>query len=212
MYFCENCGKGPFPLRSSLNKHVRLSKKCNRAAQEKWGTFATKIWDHDAPGQPNQPPETPPILDENDLNDMLDIPPEDNLQELDDIIDFPRGSPPPTINAPGAGAMPAEPEHVRPTVEEAEGATAGDAYYIEEFPEHLGAGVVWGEELPFFEKLRQDQELNGSSRWGPFEDQDEWELATWLVRNTGQNQINSFLDLNIVKSHPFFDKQRLTDV
>ena len=103
--------------------------------------------------------------------------------------------------------MPGEPERVTPTVEDAEDATAGEAYYIEEFPDHLGAGAVWGEELPSFENLQRDQELNASSRWGPFEDQDEWELATWLVRNTGQNQINSFLNLKIVKTHPHFDKQ-----
>ena len=201
MDFCENCGKGPFPSKSSLNKHTRHSVKCNRAAQEKWGSFATKIWDDEAPGLRIQSPKTPPFLDE-ELNDIPAITIEDDLQGLEDDIDPPRGSTPPTINTPGASRIPGEPESVTLAVEDAEDATAGEAYYIEEFPDYLGAGAVWGEELPSFENLRRDQELNASSRWGPFEDQDEWELATWLVRNTGQNQINSFLNLKIVKSHP----------
>ena len=147
---------------------------------------------------------------------MPDITLEDDLLALnDDNLPRELESPPPTVNLPGAGVVPAEPEGVRPTVnEESEEATAGDGYYIEAFPENLGAGAVWGEELPLFEMLRRDQELNGTSRWGPFEDQDEWELAMWLVRNTGQNQMNSFLNLNILNSNLFFffKKKRLTHV
>lgn len=75
------------------------------------------------------------------------------------------------------------------------------AYYVEAFPVNLGVGAVWGEDVPFFEKLRQEQEENGTSQWGPFEDKDEWELAKWLIRNVGQKQINAFLNLDIVGSH-----------
>ena len=57
--------------------------------------------------------------------------------------------------------------------------------------------------MPFFEKLWQEQDESGSSRWGPFEDQDEWELGMWLVRNVGHKQIDAFSGLNIVGSHHF---------
>ena len=69
---------------------------------------------------------------------------------------------------------PAQPECLRATVE--------DAYYIEEFPANLSAGAVWGEEVPVFEKLQQEQKEKGSSWWGPFENQDEWELAKCLFK------------------------------
>jgi hypothetical protein len=75
------------------------------------------------------------------------------------------------------------------------------ATYIEEFPANLGAGAVWGEEVPLFEKIRQQQERNNTSPWGPFEDQEEWELAEWLIRNVGQKQTDAFLNLNIVRFH-----------
>ena len=76
-------------------------------------------------------------------------------------------------------------------------------YYIESFPAELGAGAVWGEDIPFFERVWCKQQDDGSSLWGPFEDQDEWEPAKWLIRNVGQKQINALLNLNIVRSHHF---------
>ncbi|KDQ62841.1 hypothetical protein JAAARDRAFT_104347, partial [Jaapia argillacea MUCL 33604] len=48
-----------------------------------------------------------------------------------------------------------------------------------------------------FEKVHEQQEYLGSP-WGPFEDQEEWELAQWLVRNVGHNQTDKFLKLLIV--------------
>jgi hypothetical protein len=77
------------------------------------------------------------------------------------------------------------------------------AVYVEECPADLRAGAVWGEEVPDFEKLSREQKENGSSRWGPFEDEDEWDLAKWLIRNVGHNQTDSFLNLNIVGSYLF---------
>jgi len=109
---------------------------------------------------------------------------------------------------PGPEIPPAEAERIRATVEDAEDEGLRSAYYIKEFPANLGAGAVWGDEVPFFEKIRQEQVENGSSRWGPFEDQDEWELAQWLIRNIGQNQIDAFLNLNIVSTHRFYFLKR----
>jgi hypothetical protein len=168
--------------------------------------FATNMWDYDAPGHLNQR-KSPSILDDDDelpnLN-MPDITVEEDLQGLEEEIENIRQPSPAILTPPAHGEMPAEPGRVRATVEDAEEAAVGDsdAYYIEKFPENLGAGAVWGEELPFFEVLRREQESNGSSCWGPFENKEEWELGKWLIRNIGQNQINSFLNLNIVKSYP----------
>ena len=94
---------------------------------------------------------------------------------------------------------PHEPENNTSTVNDHEHLDA--ATYIQEFPTDKGAGAVWGEDIPFFEKLRREQVLDQSSRWGPFEDEDEWELGQWLIRNSGQNQTNALLNLKIVTSH-----------
>ena len=179
MESCEYCRKGPFSLRASLNKHIRLSVNCSRAVQEKRETLATKKW-NDAPSRPNRPPETP-FLDDDEINNM----PDDNA--LNDIPEEDVA-----ITLPAPEMLHAKPERLRTTVEKAMDDDQNSAYFIEEFPANFGAGAVRGEEVPFFEKVLQEQEESGSSRWGPFEDQDEWELAQWLIRNGGRTRVIPF--------------------
>ena len=192
MIFCVFCGKGPFPASSGLNKHISHSANCIKAASQKSGSYATNIWD-DIPlaGPSNNEPQSPtssPILENNELPD---ISLEEDLQGVD-------------INLPAlAETQPAQPQPFMVTVDEAETRDEDEEslHYVEEFPRNLGAGAIWGEKVPFFEKLRLEQMKNGYSQWAPFEDRDEWELAEWLIRNIGQKQTDAFLNLNIVRSH-----------
>jgi hypothetical protein len=208
MRFCGFCGKGPFTTSSGLNRHIGRSVNCNKAKRQEWGLYATNIWDN-APGDSDkvlQPPASPRILENEDIANQPDTTLEDDLQALENIAD--------TALAPEMppNEPPNEPEDHRATVDEADDeASEESAYYIEDFPPNLGAGAVWGEDIPFFEKLRQEQVQNETSRWGPFEDHDEWELAKWLIRNTGHNQTNAFLNLNIVSSHLFYKISDIND-
>ena len=70
--------------------------------------------------------------------------------------------------------------------------------YIEKFPKEYLAGATWGDCKPLYEYLDEEQKREGGSRWGPFEDEDEWQLADWLIRNVGQKQMDIFLKLPIV--------------
>ena len=199
MCFCGFCGKGPFTSSSGLNRHIGRSLNCNNAQRQEWGTYATNMWDN-APGlDETQQVASPPILD-NELADLPDTTLEDHLQEVEYLPDA----------EPHPEVPPHVPECHRSTVNDAEDEELDTENYIQDSPTNLGAGAVWGEDIPFFEKLRQEQIQNESSRWGPFEDQDEWELAQWLIRNTGHNQINDFLNLNIVSS-PCFSFSNLRD-
>lgn len=49
-----------------------------------------------------------------------------------------------------------------------------------------------------FEHIRDDQILTGCEVLGPFADEEEWELAKWLIKNVGHNQTEAFLKLPIV--------------
>ena len=70
--------------------------------------------------------------------------------------------------------------------------------FIENFPEEYQAGATWGNCKPFYEFLDEEQKKEGSSCYGPFDDEDEWQLAEWLIRNVGQKQTDMFLKLPIV--------------
>ena len=70
--------------------------------------------------------------------------------------------------------------------------------YIEIFPEEYLAGAMWGNCKPLYEYLDEEQKREGCSRWSPFEDENEWRLADWLIRNVGQKQTDICLKLPIV--------------
>ncbi|KAJ7845794.1 hypothetical protein B0H13DRAFT_1647159 [Mycena leptocephala] len=59
------------------------------------------------------------------------------------------------------------------------------------------AGATYGRAKTMFEHIRDDQVLNGYEILGPFADEEEWELAKWLIKNVGHNQAEAFLKLPI---------------
>ncbi|EPQ50020.1 hypothetical protein GLOTRDRAFT_51190, partial [Gloeophyllum trabeum ATCC 11539] len=56
----------------------------------------------------------------------------------------------------------------------------------------------------------REQEEQGESLWGPFDDADEWELARWLVKNVRQTQTDEFLKLGIIRERaaPSYENNR----
>lgn len=77
-----------------------------------------------------------------------------------------------------------------------------DARFHQPFPTTKRAGT-WKHLAPTsFEKLKiADEEIVGQGEvWGPFESEDDWEMAKWLVKNVGHNQAEDFLKLNMVRS------------
>ena len=212
MHFCGFCGKGPFSSSSALNKHTRHSVNCNEAAHKKWGHFATNMWKN-APGPSNieqHPPTLPPFLENEETANIPDMTLEDDLLGLEANVFYGLGQQPDV--EPEHENQPVQRDCLHVTVEhgmdnEKESAAT---YFIEEFSADLGAGAVLGEDIPFFDKILRKQQEDGSSLWGPFEDQEEWDLAKWLIKNVGQKQINAVLNLKIIRSHwHFFDCERL---
>ena len=65
------------------------------------------------------------------------------------------------------------------------------------------ASAMWGQSKPLFECIDDNQKREGGSRWGPFEDEDKWQLAEWLIQNVSQRQMDNFLKLPIVVLYNF---------
>ncbi|KAG5649098.1 hypothetical protein H0H81_006309, partial [Sphagnurus paluster] len=49
-----------------------------------------------------------------------------------------------------------------------------------------------------FGQWKEAQEASGESAWAPFENQEEWDLAQWLIKTVGQTSIDEYLKLPIV--------------
>lgn len=104
----------------------------------------------------------------------------------------------PDMEIPSLPSSP-EPERVdrRARIEEDEDEEAGDqSHWIEDYPEP--AGIAGKHVLSYFEEIRAKQKENGEESWAPFADQEEWELAQWLIMNVGQNVTDKYLKLPIV--------------
>lgn len=71
-------------------------------------------------------------------------------------------------------------------------------WYKHDFPEQRQAGIPHGEGKTSFEQIRDEQILRGAEVLGPFKDDEEWELAKWLIKNVGQNVAEEFLKLPMV--------------
>ncbi|TFK53379.1 hypothetical protein OE88DRAFT_1711413 [Heliocybe sulcata] len=79
---------------------------------------------------------------------------------------------------------------------------AEDCHWAEEFTEKPIATSL-GQSQTEFKELRTAQTEAGLPPWAPFESEDEWGLAQWLIRNAGHSQIEEYLKLPI-SSYMFF--------
>lgn len=71
-----------------------------------------------------------------------------------------------------------------------------DGAFIKEFPVNP---ETYGQEKTRWERMRDERLENPDERWGGFLDEEEWELARWLVgEGVSQKAIDRFLKLPIV--------------
>lgn len=196
MPYCTFCGK-LCTTAPGLERHIVRTPECKKASCEKFGQYANSIWD-DILANPNhaeQQTRTPNIPDFPD-SDFPDFHLDENIQTAEEMlygeeINLPPQPPPPPPDEPQ--------QHGRhPTVEDVTDEIDDGGCYIENFPEEYLAGAIWGHCKPLFESLDDERVRDGGSCWAPFDDEDEWQLAEWLIRNVGQNQTDTFLKLPIV--------------
>ncbi|KAI5991711.1 hypothetical protein EDC04DRAFT_2587370 [Pisolithus marmoratus] len=65
---------------------------------------------------------------------------------------------------------------------------------------------ILGSGKTIFESMEQVEAANEQSKWAPFQNEGEWELAHFLMKNIGQTKMDEFLKLDIVqKSGMSFD-------
>ena len=197
MPYCGFCGKLCATV-PGLNKHIDKSANCKKASEKEFGQYANSIWDN--------VPEKNDDMDDNMEQQPLpnlqiepeDIHLEEDIQIAQEMIieeenNLPPAPPPPQQNEPQPRPQCATVEDVPENEDITEGVR-----YIEHLPDEYLAGATWGKGKPLFDHLDEEQKREGGSRWGPFEDEDEWQLAEWLIENVGQKQTDRFLKLPIV--------------
>ena len=126
MNFCDFCGKGPFPARSGLNKHIRNSVNCNNAEREKRGRYTTNMWDN-APGSSSAntrlqqvASSLPPILEDDELANMEAFTLDEDVHGPEEDVTNAMGAPPdaPRCHVPYSAilnSIPFPPSNLAPT-------------------------------------------------------------------------------------------------
>lgn len=70
--------------------------------------------------------------------------------------------------------------------------------YVEDYPGVVAAIIK--EDDTLFEKWCTTRAEAEVDEWAPFRDEEEWELFRWLIKHVGQNRIDEFLKLSIVRT------------
>lgn len=198
---CPHCGK-LFPNADSLNRHISHSKKCLSEHKEDIARRGFDAWN--APPQtdtsdtvPHEPENSRSPTPTHDLDFNIEI----NMEALN------AEDPPLDASGPSDQDLPSpqhesssdRPSSRRTTVEDVpdEGDFLNNAHYVHPCPAELQAGATIGQGIPEFERIKERLKKEGSE-FGPFADENEWELAEWLLCNVGQMQAEAFLKLPIV--------------
>ncbi|KAI0685467.1 hypothetical protein BC835DRAFT_1309994 [Cytidiella melzeri] len=69
--------------------------------------------------------------------------------------------------------------------------------YVRRFLLGKQVGKIYSEAKPLFQCVLEQQKREQKHIHGPFGNQEEWDLAKWLVRNVCQNDTDEFLRLPI---------------
>ncbi|KAF8143444.1 hypothetical protein K438DRAFT_1911066 [Mycena galopus ATCC 62051] len=138
---------------------------------------------------------------------------DDPMHSDEDLIADPPLEIPEDDNHSRAGSLPPAdlprpPKRPRATVEEVEDE---DNIWIQDFPEKSGAGKRGAECETPFEKHFREQKDEGHEPWHPFQSEDEWNLAQWLMTSgVSQSKRDEFLKLKVIREgcKPSFHNNR----
>ena len=175
---CNYCGKD-LPTAAGLNCHIANSKTSGCRA----------IWDQEVLRRQHTKSPSPPATGNDAVSPQYDLP----------VLDFPPEELPAFIpperlrrRASPDQSIP-KPTSKRAWVEEVDDEEAGGCRrWAQEFN---GAAEEFGEGKTIFEQMHERQEAMCEPPVAPFVDEDEWDLARWLMKNVTQTATDEFLKM-----------------
>lgn len=192
-HHCGYCGKS-LPTIAGVKKHVAKRPEC----RERWEAMVSRT-------------EDVSVFDEDQDNYDDD---QRTMQEKPMPFSEPR-SPGPTPDAMEDWEPPSLPRTRSLSAGESEppkrskrGVQMEDVTDEEElepgrfFESFEGAGGVLRENPSPFEDYQRKRQENGEHTYSPFDDEEEWDLAAWMMKNLGQTRMDEFLKLPIVRQCP----------
>ncbi|KAJ6457133.1 hypothetical protein C8R47DRAFT_1328555 [Mycena vitilis] len=180
MAVCAFC-KVNFPNGSVRRRHQMQSPDCKAKAEARLGTRLENLSSRRRRPATKVPPSALPSSEE--LAAILD--------------DIPLEDAPPPPPPPGADDATEEPDQdASIPAQPSQAPRPGERAQYHQTPEEkLYAGATHGSGKTTFELIRDEEVLQGGTVLGPFRDDDEWQLAKWLIKNVGHTATEEFLKL-----------------
>lgn len=206
---CEWCGRD-FPTNAARSQHIRKSQSCTKKRLRAFQKL-TRQTAYTASSRVSQPNSTDPSqhhLQNEDHLPFSSASHEENLCSLQQNIPGPHFGQPDTFlrpsttfdspnDTPDLLDSNAVPPSQSARVEDVQDSDESRRF-IESYPMQQAAGAPFGTSRTSFESIRDDQILHGAEILGPFKNDQEWELAKWLIKNVGHNAAEEFLKLAVV--------------
>ncbi|KAJ7889434.1 hypothetical protein B0H13DRAFT_2341561 [Mycena leptocephala] len=196
MAICAFC-QLDFSSRSLVRRHQLQSPACKKKLETSLGARLSKLTSRRR-RQTNEVPQSPELPSADDLAAILDeIPLESGLASQSQQDSEIPASEDPDQDASIPTQLPQERPGSRPQ-------------WYRTPDEKLGAGATYGPSKTAFEIIRDEELLKGGTVLGPFRDDDEWQLAKWLIKHVGHTATEEFLKLPIIndRAKPSFGDKR----
>ncbi|KAJ7121947.1 hypothetical protein C8R43DRAFT_1148665, partial [Mycena crocata] len=201
---CPYC-RADYRTSQGLRSHLAQSRECRIKHFEKYAADSSDDTDSGSDSEcTGSEADLGPGLGELDVD--MDLAGPEDPSFGDDL----EGSDEETINLPAASDTREDTTTKRPhaTVEEV---ADDDDDWVQPFPEEQAAGATYAECRTQFERMRDEQKQGNLEPWHPFESEEEWELAHWMMTSgISQTKTESFLKLRKVRQgiNPSFHNNR----
>jgi hypothetical protein len=181
---CKYCGIIR-PTSGAIKKHIRLTSTCRNY-------YTAEIYMSNSSTAAESSDLAPENVNANTHQDGNPDQPAENIIMTDE-------------NEPGATHWGADRNSEMGSAQEETGYRDGAwsnpaewSRYSEAYPGTAGTPISPTREKTHFEEIQNAEGTNGPWGDGCFQSEEEWEVAKWLLRNAGHNQIDKFLKLPMV--------------
>jgi hypothetical protein len=189
-----NCGycaargeRKSFPNRAALARHVGHSKECRQARAARQEAIPESDSEHELP----QEDEEDEPLDANQYQPLIEEPPASPPGDRE-------GSAAPQPSRSGSVTIEDVPEDTEP---DHSPRASGWARYAEQpTGDQLRAGESVRADSSVFDRIRESQEENGQTRYGPLANEEIAEVAEFIVECVGKNEADRFFKLARVRN------------
>ena len=180
-HLCTSCGKS-FPTLAGLRRHIGQRPQCQRH----WNAI---------------------MMEQLNERSILSDDEDDGLTSMiHDFEDERAGTPMVPDNLrnwqpPHSPSLPARSPPPASTCQSKRSENDANRTYGRFFEPFEGSGAAFRMESNTFEDYHRQREESKTEKYAPFMDEEEWDLAAWMMKHLGQNRIDEFLKMPIVCGH-----------